>query len=73
MRQSKYISPILYSLLTMAAQKKTLAIETSVKRVIQICKATAEKMSLLEDNNVVEVAEPTFHNPNIEVKETGII
>ena len=41
--------------------------------MIQICKATAEKMRLLEDNNVVEVAEPTFHNPNIEVKETGII
>ena len=72
MIESENISPILYSLITLGAQNNQL-IAASVKAVIQFCKDTSVLMSLKEDHNVVDVANPILLNPNTEVKETGII
>lgn len=73
MIESKKVSPILYSLLALAAQKQTQAIVTGVKKVIEVCRNIATLMSQHNNDNVINVAVPTVINSTKEVKETGII
>jgi hypothetical protein len=73
MIESKKISPILYSLLALAAQKQTQEIVTGVKKVIEFCKDIATLMSQHNNDNVINVAVQTVINSSKEVKETGNI
>jgi len=72
MIESKKVSPVLYSLLALAAQKQTHAIVKGVKKVIEDCKNIATLMSQHNNDNVINAAAQTVINSSKEVKETGI-
>lgn len=73
MIESKKVSPVLYSLLALAAQKQSQAIVTGVKNVIEDCKNIATLMSQHNNDNVINAAVQTVINSSNEVKETGNI